>query len=436
MALGSFANLEPYRLPASQNPLDVLIQGFQQGVALQQIPEQLRNARLNEALKQQLQESQIKALQLSAAKSQYDLDNPNAKFMDDLRSAVIENKFGIERLDPNLPSLAQPGAITMTEDETLARIPVGPGFESDIPRAAPLGPTLEQIIASNGQPTGFTQDLSRIPVKREKPFSVGGNLVELNPQTGEYESVFSSPNQENAKSTLVQGYDTKTGLYGGYELSGGETLPAGVVPASQVIPSVGGDGSITGTLKGDKKSALKAIPNEQVNQLSGIDILENRLDQIEKSPKSVRSSNVGWLDSITGAIQSATGVGTEQTIKANEAFRTAVDSLIGEYSFGRGGKALTIVEREILGKYLPSLTNSDGAFESRLSTFRALTKELKEARIKALREGGYDTSRYETSGSSQTPAPNNSNQNNEAMKWLLDNPNDPDAPAVRKKLGL
>lgn len=158
MALGSFANLEPYRLPASQNPLDVLIQGFQQGVALQQIPEQLRNARLNEALKQEIQGLNIQALRNQAIKDQYAIDNPNAKLMADLQMAMIEKPYGLERLDPSIGSLAQPGAINLTEDETLARIPIGPGFESDIPKAAPVGPTLEQIIASNGQATGFVQN--------------------------------------------------------------------------------------------------------------------------------------------------------------------------------------------------------------------------------------------------------------------------------------
>lgn len=66
MALGSFANLAPYRSAVSgptQNPLDALIQGFQQGVAIEQIPQTLQQDALNRELQQAIAQSKLNQLQ-------------------------------------------------------------------------------------------------------------------------------------------------------------------------------------------------------------------------------------------------------------------------------------------------------------------------------------------------------------------------------------
>lgn len=66
MALGSFANLRPYQVAAAQpnqNPLDALIQGIQQGTAIQQLPQTLQQDALNKQLQQEIAMAKLNQLQ-------------------------------------------------------------------------------------------------------------------------------------------------------------------------------------------------------------------------------------------------------------------------------------------------------------------------------------------------------------------------------------
>lgn len=66
MALGSFANLRPYQVAAAQpnqNPLDALIQGFQQGVDIEQLPQTIQQDALNKQLQQEIAMAKLNQLQ-------------------------------------------------------------------------------------------------------------------------------------------------------------------------------------------------------------------------------------------------------------------------------------------------------------------------------------------------------------------------------------
>lgn len=187
------------------------------------------------------------------------------------------------------------------------------------------------------------------------------------------------PIVQRRASDSMKGYDTKSGLYGIFDPDERGLFPEGVVPESQV----------------PKPKQLKPLPVTQSDQFSGYNLLERKVEDIEKVPGKVRASNVGWIDSTLGYLQGLSGVGKKDSVALNDAFRSSVDTLIGEFSFGRGGKSLTVGERTTLAKYLPALTQSDAQFESRLGTFKELIRELRQSRIQALEDSGYDISKLQ-----------------------------------------
>lgn len=444
-----YVNLNPYeaaqinRQARAVSPIDAALQSLQQGIQLQQLPQQLQD----QALQRQLNNA-ILGQRLT------DLQNPDAAFNRKLQQeliakAALNPDAGIYQSPVN-ESIANPGAITEVQQATLpspellsmrqtaldqAGIPL-PNVA--IPRAPAAGLTETPITGLGGKPLNLMinpnipiaaedrkiedqirRDAARRPTSAARALTfrdVGNAVIGIDPLTGvEVSRIATDPKKERfntaqgvfevdpaipgggrilpgtepapkaATAKTMQGYDTKTGLYGLFSPDEDGTFAEGIVPASQA----------------PRSASTKPLPITQSDQFTGLNLLDKRLDEIEKSPKSVRKSNVGWIDSALGYLQNVTGVG--DSIGKNDAFRTAVDSLVGEFSFGRGGKALTVNEKEVLAKYLPSLIQSDDTFESRLSSFRNLVKELRESRIESLSNSGYDVSKFSKDQSSNTP---------------------------------
>lgn len=153
MAIGSFSQIpqlapRPRSVPAM--PLDSLLQGFQQGNTLVNLPQILSE---QEAQKQ----AQLLNLQLSNAIAQQklaDLANPNAavarRLAEDLAiKGITQPKTGIEIAPLGLEGLtiAQPGTVT-AQQEALLGLPVTEGL--NIAAQAPITP-----INIGAAPTGF-----------------------------------------------------------------------------------------------------------------------------------------------------------------------------------------------------------------------------------------------------------------------------------------
>lgn len=421
--LGGFANLSRYQQAAVQpqpNVLDQFVQALNQGISLAQLPQTLQ------AEAQQRQQNAIlNAIKVATAQKQFEELNKTPeqrlaeRFQDNLIAQSYDRASGVRPLSPDLLTpeqlsifeggvqLQAPGALTPQQQIALD--------EGGVRTAVPLGTPVAPVLTPRGVPTQFSFDPSipagivekarlanltnieaeelakgkgKLPFEQAKikaeeaakgtkltplVFSTEGNKrIGRHPITGVIVS----------ETIIPAGFverQTDRGLFVGRE---GDAASFKLVPGTEPIP------------KEEKPVKLKTPTSTQVDQLAGLDLLSKKLDDLEKTPQSVRKSNVGWLDNLIGSLQTTTGLGKASTIQQNESFRNATDALVAEFSFGRGGKALTATEREILSKYLPTLTNSDAAFEARLGSFRSLIRDLKDSRLQALEGSGYDVSKF------------------------------------------
>lgn len=400
--LGGIPLYQP-RQATPMNPLDSLIQGIQQGNALAQMPQTIQNNQLNQMLQQAILREKL-----------LDLQDPNravARQLNQQLAVQAVNPASGVSYDPStaqaasvLGPISQPGTVSVDattgkvtqvtpRQESLQGIMAGATpspfiFNPDIPRAAQAQAGINKALqegaeakARNAQkvfdPTIFTDG------KTSRWITPGQDIPE-----GFYDPKY-PPGGKASSTNKLKGFDTITGLYGTFDPDENGMYPEGVVPISQA----------------PKKEKLKTPSTTQVDSLAGFDVLQNQIEVIKKTPQDVRSSNVGWIDSALGKIQSVTGLGTKNSVAQNEAFRNAVDTLVGEFSFGRGGKSLTVNEKAVLGKYLPALSNSNVSFEARLDSFGNLIKEMKAARLQALEDSGYDVSRFnrQTDGNTTPP---------------------------------
>lgn len=388
-----------------QNPNLALERDIQKAVQIQQLQQQspegqlalqIKQAQLNAALQNQAFEQQQRPLEQQ--KQAYILEqlknalDPTYQAKEDARKLA----FDVDRATQIANATAEAGSFDANSGRRIQRIN-GRWVATPIPLAESLevsAPTVSASDIPSFDPTLFSGTPAIPTTPAPSPRLLTGTIEERakadedrRKEDRAFRAEESKLNREflKGKQDKMRGYDTVTGTFGVFAADENGMFPEGVVPATNA----------------PKPEKLKTPSTTQVDQLSGLDILSSKIEELKKTPASIVASNVGWLDSLLGGIQSATGLGTASSVKQNEAFRTAVDTLIGEYSFGRGGKSLTVNEREILGKYLPSLSNSDSAFASRLESFGNLVKELKSSKLSALEDSGYNVSRFGTQPSGQ-----------------------------------
>lgn len=152
MATRQFADLSPYRrnLQAAQgtaNVLDSLIQGAQQGLQLQRLPQTLQDQGLARDLQNAIN---LQKLQ--------DLQNPERALAREIEKqltikAALNPNSGIVRADPTLigETIAQPGAITVEEQ---AALPMTVTPQTVLPTAIPRGAP-ETPVSAFGIQTGL-----------------------------------------------------------------------------------------------------------------------------------------------------------------------------------------------------------------------------------------------------------------------------------------
>lgn len=455
------ADLRPYQAPTRvASPLESLIQGISQGEELAQAPQKAADQELMRQLNNALLRQKLYDLQNPDAALARQLKRELMIKSADPRSGVVPIVEGQNAVDGTLVAL--PGTITPEREAQInqaeqaayaSRPPKAPTsaqpegtLEQPTNFAPPAEPFPEQIapyqapnlgggryVAAQETPSAYSLDgknlgyaydpnkLRQLKAQDEEadirkfaqeqairakfastnftPIGMsadGKSIVGYNHSSGAVESkpipqeslgagkLGALPNKSGAASQKMRGYDTKTGAFGIFEADENGLFPDGVVPATNA----------------PKPTAQKPPSSEQVDQLAGMSLLQKKIQDIRSSPKSVRAANVGIVDSPIQAMKSAIGVGN---VAQNEAFRNAVDALVAEFSFGRGGKSFTVNEREILAKYVPTLTNSDKAFEARLDSFERLVNDLKNERLNALRDSGYNVSGFDGGRVEQTP---------------------------------
>lgn len=411
-------------------------------IAQQAAIQQLNNQKLSNQLAQQLQAANLQriqdeandpiARQIQAAKLQqlqYELANPNAQFQNQaaLLAQQQANALALENFRQSKPTISEQLGVEFIDTpqgRVARRIPIqgsaqpqvslqdiiSPSIQIDSsplsltqPAAQPASNDLSTLIQNFSQnipsaPQNLTGTLAQQEAAKRSLAELEANQKAADTKSqrefttserGAHEEFLKGLAEikaENKSLGTMQGYDTRSGTFGIFTPDENGKFAEGIVPSANA----------------PKSAANKPIPITQADQFTGLNLLESRLNDIEKTPKDVRAANVGWIDSALGSIQGITGLGKSSDVARNDAFRTAVDSLVGEFSFGRGGKALTVNEREILGKYVPSLTNSDSKFESRIQSFRNLVHELRDSRLQSLEDSGYNVDKLRASSGGET----------------------------------
>lgn len=378
-------------------------------------PEAIRNQQLAEQVALQLQQAQTQKIQEQLAnpnrdllqaielenlryKKAVDLENMRQgkpQFSENLGLDLYRDNNGILRgrmipKDQPPSPLLSPSLMPQTTSPIQFDVPP---LTYDQPSPSPLSNLIQQDVAQQSTPfiTGrLAQEeaarLQREQVARDAKSEETKESRKFKTSEREAgEEFVKGLAERKSSSKFLQGFDTKSGLYGNFEPDENGMFPEGVVPASQA----------------PKPEKLKTPSTTQVEQLAAFDVLKSQIKLVKDTPDKVKKSNVGWLDSTLGYLGSLTGVGRSSTLAKNEAFRNAVDTLVGEYSFGRGGKALTVGEKEILARYLPRLIDSDDAFNSRVDSFGKLLDELKSARLQALEDSGYNVKGFNRGSDNQ-----------------------------------
>lgn len=155
--LGGFANIAPYQAAAiqqsSSNPLDSLIQGFQTGNQIQQLPKQLQDQELTRQVNNAILRQKL-----------FDLQNPQLAL-----ARQVQEKAAVDALNPESGvyqapanqiglTIGNPRAITPEQQSTLGSpipsVPLEKGFVQ--PYAPPMA--TETPIAPGGYQTGYTEN--------------------------------------------------------------------------------------------------------------------------------------------------------------------------------------------------------------------------------------------------------------------------------------
>jgi hypothetical protein len=281
----------------------------------------------------------------------------------------------------------------------------------------PPGPTklgAGDVLVQRGE-NGQMQELYRAPgkdaVQKSLEFKdTGDSIIGLDPITG----------QETIRHKKTQGLEVKTTPQGLFEYdpknpSAGRIIP-GTAPVTTTQPKLSdADEKFIGTLS--TKNANKISIANQLEET--FNLLNNpAISEIDKVKEGQRMLKV--LNSAEG--QDAVGVEESRRL----------GSLL-EYQFGNM-QGLVDPTQKFVGRDIPAFTSQLGtAVKSIRNSVDANKREIDEiySRNKSLAGGPeYGIGNRSGGGIQQ------SNQSNDALKWMLDNPTDPRVPAIRKKLGL
>lgn len=440
---GGFANLDPaqaelaQRRAATASPLDALIQGFQGGQQIQQLPQQLAQQQLAQQLQNALVQQKLQDLQNPQAAMERNLLQ---KFNEQLIASSFDPTSGIRR--------AGVGA----------------------PPAGEIEPVINPI---NGQETPFVRDLAQrrealartLPAAR--PFEFGNQLVEKDPTTGQYRSVFTAPpvplKPSGGKTEFVRSLSDPKDIRlaeifpgqaapEGYELL--RTEDKGMKPSEKI------------TAQREIRNVYDELPAKidffGKGQIPGSDQLKTRLDAVLKPVQGDFSKlNPQAANTFIFALNklrdptSATLLAEASQIAVRAGILDRFNAYIENIKSGNQVSPQVAkdiydvisqvhsVHRENLINSLIPLKEDADSLGSKLTSIgvpKAFVDEI-DARIS---QGATPsqasipvTSPVATPGiNPAAPSPIRNPVNQEAINWLRDNPNDPRAPAARRKLGL
>src|SRR3990172_4818136 len=173
----------------------------------------------------------------------------------------------------------------------------------------------------------------------------------------------------------------------------------------------------------DKKATMT---EQQTSTITAFDKVINMGEEIKaRKPEfdtGKISSAQNWL---------AQTVGMDDSQKT--AFKSDIESQLADYVRSISGTAAAEKERIALMQILPKFSDNDETFSAKLDSFIKRAKQGRAIELENYRRLGKNISKFSV-GPAQSSGADPETQ--AAKEWLEANPNDPDADAVRQKLGL
>ena len=396
---GGFADLSRYQAAAAQpsaNPLESLIQGFQQGTALGQLPQTLQDQRqaqfeqqLARQLKNELMQQKLNDLQNPQAALAREVQKALALKSADATSGIVSMPTGLEG-----ESIGQPGALSSEQQASL--IAGGPA-PSVAAVGAPIAP-----IAIGGTPTGFGQDISGATaatralsdakstaleqailgnLSREK---IAASTATSREKIAATKAISGSkPITETSKANIL-GRAGKSGLIvSDVDLDKFRNESGDIDYGKLALASGRAE---RGILDDARDAKLGAAPAEVKSKVASYQAVQKDLERLmEKLDEESRTGNIpsGFQDIISGSLsESPTNFFTRtfqrfvlqpsqsKTAAENERLRGAVSASIGR---AIAGAALTSTEKQNLIPFTPQAGDS---FERLLEKASALEQFL------------------------------------------------------------
>lgn len=260
MAIGSFAQIpqlapRPRSVPAM--PLDSLIQGFQQGNTLVNLPQilseqeaQKQNALLNQLLENQLLQLRVEEARNPSAAMARQLGLRLSPELADPTSGIVTPQAGLTGITVANPGTVTPQLQAALEGATAITAPTAGNFVAA--RGA------ETPIAINGIQTGLNLNRANIPAPKRDVKEVDGSLAEFNPATGKYETVYTAPSTAKAVPPVLFTNGTES-----IWVQPNSPIPAGYYPPGHP-PKAGEKGELTRDALGNpfwsEGKTLTALP--------------------------------------------------------------------------------------------------------------------------------------------------------------------------------
>lgn len=225
-----------------------------------------------------------------------------------------------------------------------------------------------------------------------KPIEVGGSLLQLNPQTGQYDVIYKAPSEDANGFTLSEGqirYDAN----GNQIASGGAKSDTASTPSSyKEWQLAGSPGTYLDYLKGGAAGGNKMTAGQAETLAEATNLKSNVLGPLYSLIKD-QSKLFGPL---AGRVGGANPYDTNaQSAQAN--FNNAAQ-LVG--SFLEGGK---LAEGDI-GRYrsmLPQLTDTPAVAQQKLDAVAKLIESKQQEYLTSYGQAGFNTSGYQGSQGAQ-----------------------------------
>lgn len=420
----TYVNLNPIeaaqlqRNARSVSPLDALLQGLNQGVQLQQMPETLNRESLNNQLATALQQAKINQLQTG------EIQNVGGRLV------RVKPATGVPEILLDVPTQTATPTNFQLVGSTQAG---GPMLSFDPRRNAFTVPTSPEGINISGPfiPKTLTPETQQLA-----GFDAAGNPTQFGTRGSGLSTVpvqagvnIAGPLQPKTQAAMRKGVllqDEKGNV--SYDvLSEGESVPEG----SRLFTEP----------KAADESGLRKefISNPVVKDFTDIapqyQRIQSALDEA-KTTKNFTAVDQTLVNTFNRILD------PQSVVREAEYARTASDQSVLNYLKGKydpktgrlsvGGAGITPETREAMQRMAKRFFDSSqnnytqtAAFYSSVARNRGFDPELIVPPI-----GGFN---FTQAPVGQSPA---GNQNAEALQWLQLNPGDSRAPAIRKKLGL